>query len=69
MTTYSAVAPSTGIATTDVVRPAVRLDSVRNPFAKIRMALAASIERSRQADQLAGCGASAELGRQTGISC
>ena len=68
MTTYSAVAPSTGI-TIDVVRPAPRLGSVWKPFTKIRVALAASIERSRQADQLAGCGGSAELGRSTGISC
>ena len=69
MTTYGAVAPSTRItaATTDL-RPARRSSFAAFP-GKIRSALAASIERSRQADRLAGCGASAELGRQTGISC
>lgn len=68
MSTYGAVAPTIR-TTTDVLRPTARQARRRNPFMKVRIALAGSIARSRQADQLAGFGASAELGRQTGISC
>jgi hypothetical protein len=67
MTTYGAVAPASRIGIADVARPASR--RTLNLFGRIRAALASSIERSRQADLLAGCGASAEIGRSTGISC